>query len=130
AAFNGETQAGALARLEAVLPGLVGRSVAEGAALTEGVGLEGAASARCAVESAIVDAHARATGRSLHAYFGGASTGLVTDVTITTGTAEDAAREARAFAPFRTLKIKVGGGGVDLDVTRVLAAHAARPDAS
>lgn len=128
-AFNGETQADALERLRAVLPALVGRSVAEGAELTRPLDFGAAASARCAVESAIVDAHAKATGRSLHAYFGGASTELVTDVTITTGTADDAAREARAFADFRTLKIKVGGGDVDLDVARVLAAHEARPDA-
>jgi o-succinylbenzoate synthase len=128
-AFNGETQQAVLEALDAALPAMVDWSVAEGFDLAEHLDLGGLGSARCAVETAIVDAHARATGRSLHAYFGGATTSLVTDVTITTGTPEEAAHEARAFAAFRTLKIKVGGRDVDRDVARVLAVHAARPDA-
>lgn len=128
-AFNGETQGAVLALLDDVLPAMVDWNVAEGFDLAEHLDLGDLGSARCAVETAIVDAHARATGRSLHDYFGAASAPLVTVVTITTGTEEDAAREAREHAAFRALKIKVGGGGVDRDVARVLAVHGARPDA-
>jgi L-Ala-D/L-Glu epimerase len=123
-AFNGETQEAVLAALEGTLPSLVGRDSTEGVALG---GLP--ASARCAIETAIVDARARAEGVPLHRYFGGASDTLVTDITIVTGTVEDAERDARARPAFRTLKIKVGGHDVDHDVKRVLAIQAARPDA-
>jgi L-alanine-DL-glutamate epimerase-like enolase superfamily enzyme len=123
-AFNGETQDSALAALERVLPSLVGRSV------EERFELDVPASARCAMETAQVDACARAEDRSLHAYFGGAEESLVTDITIVTGTVEAAADDARSHRAFRTLKIKVGGGEVDHDVARVLAIAAARPDAA
>jgi L-Ala-D/L-Glu epimerase len=122
-AFNGETQEAALAALASALPSLVGR------AATERLDLELPASARCAVETALVDARARSEGVPLHRFFGGAEETLVTDITIVTGTVEDAARDARAHPEFRTLKIKVGGRDVDHDARRVLAIHAARPDA-
>lgn len=122
-AFNGETQGAALADLEGAIPSLVGRDAGER------VELEVCASARCAVETAMVDAIARAEKRSLRAFFGGAEEELVTDVTIVTGTALEAARDARAFPTFRTLKIKVGGRDVDHDLARILAVNGARPDA-
>lgn len=125
-AFNGETQEAALAALEPMLPSLVGRDAGEH--------LDGSstlpASARCAVETALVDARARAEGVSLHRFFGGAEDTLVTDITIVTGSVEDAARDARAHREFRTLKIKVGGRDVDHDAKRVLAIHAERPNAA
>jgi L-alanine-DL-glutamate epimerase-like enolase superfamily enzyme len=121
-AFNGETQEVALDAIAAV--DLVG-SDGEGSMLDR----VAVASAACALETAIADARAREAGASLHALWGGAETALVTDVTITTGTVDEAAREARAFAAFSTLKIKVGGGDVDRDAARVLAVRAARPDA-
>ena len=62
-------------------------------------------------------------------FFGGAEATLVTDVTITTGTPREAEDEARAFAAFSTLKVKVGGGDLDRDVARLVALAAARPDA-
>ena len=125
-AFNGETQEGALADLDRVLPELVGRDVRDFLARVD---CDAIASALCAIETAIVDAQARAEGRSLYAFFGGAEDVLVSDVTIVTGSVNDAARDASAFARFRTLKIKVGGHDLDRDVARVLAVHAARPDA-
>jgi L-alanine-DL-glutamate epimerase-like enolase superfamily enzyme len=60
---------------------------------------------------------------------GGREEELVTDVTITTGTVDEAASEARAFAAFRTLKVKVGGADLDRDVARIFAIRAARPEA-
>lgn len=123
-AFNGETQAAAMADLERAIPSLVGRDAGERMELEIG------ASARCAVETALADARARAEGRSLLDVFGGAEDSLVTDVTIVTGTVLEAANDARSFAAFGTLKIKVGGGDVDRDAARVLAVVAARPDAA
>lgn len=125
-AFNGETQEGALAALDRELSSIVGRDAADPMELVHAL----PASARCAVETALVDARARAEGVSLHRFFGGAEDTLVTDITIVTGTVEDAARDARAHREFRTLKIKVGGRDVDHDVRRVLAIHGERPDAA
>jgi o-succinylbenzoate synthase len=122
-AFNGETQEATLSALQQALPSVVGRDP------TERCEIDLPASARCAVETALFDAHAKAEGRPLHVMFGGAEDTLVTDITIVTGTVEDAARDARAFPEFRTLKIKVGGRDVDHDVRRVLAIRDARPDA-
>ena len=133
-AFNGETQAAAIDAIERVAPELVGADVRAFRQLGERIfeRASASASAACAMETAVFDALARANGTSLRAFFGGAEEALVTDVTITTGSALDAAREARQFAVFGTLKIKVGGReghDVNLDVARVLAVHAARPDA-
>jgi L-Ala-D/L-Glu epimerase len=100
--------------------------------LAERIGESESASAACALETAVFDALARANDTSLRLFFGGAEEELVTDITITTGTVLDATRDAREHAAFGTLKIKVGGRenhDVDLDVARVLAVHAARPDA-
>lgn len=122
-AFNGETQAAALADLARARDAVVGRLAGDR------LELDLAPSARCALETAMLDALARTERRSLRDVFGGAEDELVTDVTIVTGTADDAARDAARFAAFRTLKIKVGGRDVDHDVARVLAVRAARPDA-
>lgn len=134
-AFNGETQAEALAAIERAAAALAGTNVHSWRANAERIAELAApsASAACALETAALDALARALGTSLRVLFGGAEEELVSDVTITTGSPADADREARAFAAFRTLKIKVGGKeghDVDLDVRRVLAAHGARPDAT
>lgn len=129
-AFNGETQALAVAALERLLPGLVGRDAGDLEALTRELDFGGAASARAAIETALVDAWTRARGTSVRAWLGGREDALVTDITIVAGSVEDARRDARAYAAYRTLKIKVGGAGVDHDVARVLAIHAARPEAT
>lgn len=123
-AFNGETQEAVLAALDGALPSLDGRDAREPLDLDAMP-----ASARCAIETALVDARARADGVPLHRFFGGAEETLVTDITIVTGSADDAERDAHAWPRFRTLKIKVGGQDVDHDVKRVLAIQSARPDA-
>ena len=132
--FNGETQEDALATIEAAVPTLLGADVRSWRALAERVQdvTSRSASAGCALETAAVDALTRAQGTSLRAFFGGGEPRVETDITITTGTVEDAAREAREHKAFCTLKIKVGGRAdhdVDLDIGRVLAVAAARPDA-
>lgn len=133
-AFNGETQGETLAAIEAARGLVEGgdarawRRIARG--LKEAIGAAG--SARCAIETAILDAFTRRAGVSLHAFFGGAESSLVTDVTIPTGTAAEAEEEARAWAAagFSRLKVKIGGAGEDDDLARILAVHAAAPGAS
>ena len=125
--FNGETQVDALAALASV--DLVGHDVGEWKALGERLEGLSSASAACALETAAIDALTRARSQSLCSFFGGAEHELVTDITITTGTVEEAGREAAEFSAFRTLKTKVGGRDVDLDVARILAIKEARPDA-
>jgi L-alanine-DL-glutamate epimerase-like enolase superfamily enzyme len=133
-AFNGETQAGTLAAIDA------GRDAVEGGdarewrriarSLKEAIGPAGAA--RCAIETAILDALARAAGLSLLAFFGGAERSLVTDVTIPTGTIAQAEEEARAWSAkrFSRLKVKVGATNGEEDLERVLAIQRAAPGAS
>jgi L-alanine-DL-glutamate epimerase-like enolase superfamily enzyme len=126
-AFNGETQAIALAACAEVAPDLIGCPLDDTPAIGER--LRGRSpSAICAIETALVDARARRQGISLVQYFGGAETKLVTDITITTGTVADAEREAREHAAFSTLKIKVGKDASE-DIARVRAVRTARPDA-
>jgi o-succinylbenzoate synthase len=139
--FNGETQEDALAAIAKAGPELVGEDVRAWRRLAERIfglttsgtsGENPSASAGCALETAVFDALARANGTSLRLFFGGAEEELVTDITITTGSADDASRDALSHAGFSTLKIKVGGRAghdVDLDLARVLAVAAARPDA-
>ncbi len=113
-AFNGETQAGTLAAIDAARPVVetgdarAWRTISR--SLKEAIGASGAG--RCAIETAILDALTRRAGISLHAFFGGAEGSLVTDVTIPTGTREEAAEEARTWADagFSRLKVKIGGG--------------------
>lgn len=130
-AFNGETQEQVLTACALAAPRLEGIDLDDDDAIREHVRAtcSESPSAACAIETAVFDARARRAGRPLHALLGGAEHELVTDITITTGSVDDAEREARAFAAFRTLKMKVGGGDVDRDVARVLAVRAARPDA-
>ena len=125
-AFNGETQERALADCARAMEIAHGRTIEDLPAIVDA---SFCGSARCAVESAVYDAHARSRGESLRAFLGGKEDELVTDITVTTGSEAEADAEARDFARFATLKIKVGGSSVDDDVKRVLAVRRARPDA-
>ncbi len=130
-AFNGETQEQVLAACAKAAPLLEGVDLHDDRRIIEIVrdACSGSPSAACAIETAVFDARARLAGRSLCDVFGGAEHQLVTDVTITTGTVDDARREALAFGAFGTLKTKVGGGDVERDIARVRAIREARPDA-
>jgi L-alanine-DL-glutamate epimerase-like enolase superfamily enzyme len=130
-AYNGETQSSTLEALNRA------RNVVEGAdacgwrALARRLGevIPGAGAARCALETAALDALMRQRGFSLHAFFGGAERTLESDITITTGTVEDAWAAARRWADagFTMFKIKVGAGELDGDVARVAAVRDAAP---
>jgi L-alanine-DL-glutamate epimerase-like enolase superfamily enzyme len=132
-AFNGETQASALAAIDTVRAGVVGtdarawRPIA--AQLREAI--SNAGSARCAIETAILDALTRYHGMPLYAFFGGAATSLHTDMTITTGSVEEAAAAALDILGrgISTIKVKIGGGNLAHDLERIIAIHAVAPDA-
>jgi o-succinylbenzoate synthase len=130
-AFNGETQEQALVACQAAEPVIAGVDVTESDELSARLHSTCAASpsASCAIETAILDCQAKLRGVSMHALLGGSREELVTDITITTGSVDDAADDAQAFADFQVLKVKIGGGDLELDVQRVVAIRARRPDA-
>jgi L-alanine-DL-glutamate epimerase-like enolase superfamily enzyme len=130
--YNGETQDSARQALQRV------RSLVEGADVREWrkvalhlrERLGGVGSAQCALETAMLDALTRQARMPLWAFFGGFSTYLETDMTITTGTAAQAVQAAHDIRQrgIHVLKIKVGSGDISLDLERVLAVHEAAPD--
>ncbi|HTQ06590.1 MAG TPA: dipeptide epimerase [Polyangiaceae bacterium] len=91
-----------------------------------------APSALCAFETALLDALTRSLGISLFAFFGGAKPELISDVTLTTGNAEQAAAQAASAYQrgFRVLKVKVGGVPLTHDLERLQRAAAVAPDAA
>lgn len=132
--YNGETQAQALATLGAIRSWLVGRPVDDWRALAEEFRARGGAacgSAQCAFEMALLDAVGRRDGTPMWKYFGGAGTTLETDMTVTTGSPEQAAVDARAIRArrIRMIKVKVGGPkGAAYDLARLAAIHEVAPD--
>jgi L-alanine-DL-glutamate epimerase-like enolase superfamily enzyme len=131
-AYNGERVEHALAAIEAARPRLVGESARawRQRALDVREPTSSSASARCAIETALVDALARQNGMSLYEWFGGHSPArLVTDVTIPIVPPESARRAAARWwsLGFRSLKVKIGR---DADLERLLAVHAGAPGAS
>src|SRR5690606_8698333 len=94
--------------------------------------LQDAPCAVAGVETALLDALCKRQGRSLLAFFGGAQATLHTDITVVTGTIEDAANAARSAARegFVELKVKVGGTSVAEDLARLQAIAQAAPGAS
>ncbi len=132
-AYNGETQTGALGLLAHAGNWLPGRDAREWRALSAELRSAGGTprgSPVCALETALLDAVTRRDGVSLWRHFGGAGTELETDMTVTTGTPD----EARAAAGLirmrgiRVIKAKVGGpGGPDADLARISAILEAAP---
>lgn len=132
--YNGETQAQALAALAAAKAWLIGRPADDWRALATEFRTKGGAacgSAQCAFEMALLDALNRRDGMPMWKYFGGAGTTLETDMTVTTGTPEQAGVDARAIRArrIRMIKVKVGGPkGAAYDLARLAAIHEAAPD--
>ncbi len=133
--YNGETQADALLALAAARDWLIGRETTnwhELAGEFRNRGGVGCGSAQCAFEMALLDALTRRDGVPLWKYFGGAGTALETDMTVTTGSPEQAAADARAIRGrgIRQIKIKVGGPkGPAHDLGRIAAIHEIAPAA-
>lgn len=134
-AYNGETQAAALATLQAAAAWVPGRDPSRweeiGEELARRAGA-GAGSARCALETALLDALGRSEGRPLWRFFGGAGTELETDMTIPLDEAAEAGEAAGDILRrgIRIIKVKVGdrrGPGADLE--RIEAIARAAPSA-
>ncbi len=96
-----------------------------------GEALAHAPTARSAVEMALLDALTRSRGLPLWIYFGGATTEVRSDLTVTIGTTDQCRAIAAAAAArgFRSLKIKVGSPDPELDFERVRAVAQAAPGA-
>jgi L-alanine-DL-glutamate epimerase-like enolase superfamily enzyme len=131
-AFNGETQDSARAAVELTRPAIQGADVREwrtiAAYLRNRIGDAG--SARCAIETAILDALTKRAQLPLYAFFGGAGSSLETDMTITTGSVEQASTAALEILGrgITAIKVKIGSGDLQLDLARLLAIHAVAPD--
>ncbi len=129
-AVTGETQASTLAALThlgGVVCGADGRAWrALASKIQEAQPAAGAA--RCALETAVLDALMRRAGLPLWSFFGGCSTELETDMTITAGSADHARRAAHAIQErgIRTIKLKIGGVPMD-DIARIVAVSTAAP---
>ncbi len=133
--YNGETRDGAIEAVLAARAGVVGedvrawRRVAANVEKVAGPGRpKPSGAARCAIETAVLDAMTRRVNMPLWAFFGGAERKLVTDVTISIDSVEEARREAalRTEQGFARLKVKVGGKD---DLARVVAVREGAPDA-
>lgn len=130
-AFNGETQASARAAVELARSSIEGADVREwrpiAAALREQISSAG--SARCAIETAVLDALTRRAAMPLYVFFGGVSSTLETDMTVTTGSVEQASTAALEILGrgISTIKVKIGSGDLQLDLARLTAIHAAAP---
>jgi L-alanine-DL-glutamate epimerase-like enolase superfamily enzyme len=133
-AFNGETRAGAIDAVLAARDVVVGEDARAHRRIAARIAAPARESgaARCAIETAVLDALARSARLPLWALFGGVERSLVTDITIPIGSADEARRDAaaRAAEGFTRLKIKVGGPRAAEDPARLLAIHEAAPGAS
>ena len=126
-----ENQEDALASIDWLRPGIVGRDVAAWRRLAEELPLWLATydAARAGVEMAIFDALTRQWGIPLYQFFGGASDEVTTDITIPICPAEEAGTLAARYRSegFTTIKTKVGLD-LDDDVARLTAIRASHPD--
>lgn len=128
--ISGENQVTVLAALDAMRPLVIGREAAWRAIARD---LESSfhaqASARTAVEMALLDAVTRTWGVPLYRFLGGASDRVETDLTVPIVPPERAQELARAIAArgIQVVKTKVGQD-VKTDLARVLAIRQGYPD--
>ncbi len=124
-AVNGEQREHVVRSLEATVSSLLGYDLtawrAFGPWLSERI--IHCSSARCALETAALDALTRSMKISLAVLFGGAETELQCDLTVTTGSAQSARTSAIAIARegYKILKLKVGGVALEDDIARLNA---------
>lgn len=125
-AYNGETRAQARAAVRGVRDSLIGKDARGWQQLARAVE---APSARCAIETALLDAVLRRDRIPMCTHFGGASTSLRTDFTIGTGSGEAARAAAARIAAegFDTIKVKVGGVPLADDEARLAAIARSAP---
>jgi L-alanine-DL-glutamate epimerase-like enolase superfamily enzyme len=129
--ISGENQATVLATLQVCAQMVKGRDVVEWRKLAaELKGVFGAqAAARAGLEMALLDALTKTMRLPLYQFLGGASSSVVTDLSIPIVEPARAYQIAAEWAiqGGRVLKIKVGKS-IEADVKRVLAVKAAAPD--
>jgi L-alanine-DL-glutamate epimerase-like enolase superfamily enzyme len=131
---GGEDRESCLHALSHLTPSLIGHPIHDckelGRHLTEQVPSQPAA--RCAIETALLDAHCRAMAIPLWQFWGAADVRpRITDITIPIGTQEKTVSLARSWYDrgFRLFKMKVGND-VDADIRRLEAIHRALPGVS
>ena len=133
AEVSGETQASSLRAIEEAGGWLVGRDARAYRPLSAELGatLGKEAAARCALETALFDALARHWRVPLWAFFGGHGTAIHTDMTITAGDADHAARAAAAILGrgISTIKVKIGALSPAQDSERLRAVRRIAPSA-
>lgn len=133
-AFNGETRESTRAAIQDVQGAVAGAHARQWRRMAKDLraAIPKAGAARCAIETAVLDAFTRSERVSLGRYFGAAKRVLHTDLTVTTGSVDAAAAAARDAVQrgFRALKIKVGAGSVGDDVARIAAIRGAAPSAA
>jgi L-Ala-D/L-Glu epimerase len=125
-AVNAETRAAAIDAVLRVRSQLIGADARRWRRVARDLAeaIPRAPSARCALETALLDALCRSAQQlSLWSFFGGCEPELETDITIPTGDVPHAQASAtRAIqAGFNSLKIKVGAGSLDDDARRLRA---------
>lgn len=132
-AVSGETQADALRAAAQAVPLLVGQDAGRWRHLARTLheALPDVPSARCGLETALLDALLRQARLSMWRFFGGAEPQLRTDITVVTGGVEQARAAAAAAAAqgFDVLKVKLGGVPLALDLARLVAITEAAPRA-
>ncbi|MDI6026006.1 dipeptide epimerase [Corticibacterium sp. UT-5YL-CI-8] len=105
-----------------------GESIRQGATRQELLRLMPAGAARNAVDCALWDLEAKLTGKSVHELSGlSAPKALTTAYTLSLGTPESMAAQARENASRPLLKVKIGGGADDIE--RIRAVSQAAPNA-
>jgi L-alanine-DL-glutamate epimerase-like enolase superfamily enzyme len=84
-----------------------------------------------ALECAVIDAYTRYRGQPMYQFFGGHSTSVETDITLSIGGPAKLRRAAKAAQRkgFRKFKIKLAGDSAKKDAERVVAVHRAVPRA-
>lgn len=133
-AVSGETQRDVLAALSTVEGALAPLNLENHRLAAEVCRdlLGGVPTAQAAVEMALLDALCKKRRCSMTSFFGGAETSLTSDITLVTGTTEQAiiaAREATLLG-FDQLKVKIGATNVDDDTKRLKAIADAAPAAT
>ena len=129
---TGDTPATCIAVIEQLRPLVVGKDVRQWRAVLAQTrrAIRHQFAAHSGLEIAILDAFGKATGVPLYQFFGGVSTRVESDYTLSLGTPQETAAAARKAiaAGFCKIKIKVGMG-VSTDVERVKAVREAAPHA-
>lgn len=130
-AVSGETQASTMAVLQQLETCLLRQDVKNWRTLAKELEKQApdAPAARCGLEMAILDALSKHYQMPLYVFFGGVTTQLKTDLTITAGNEAHAAASAKSIVErgFSVIKVKTEGTDVDYDIRRLLAIHHAAP---